>query len=110
MSRLINAKGLRRVAVTGIGVVSPFGIGREAAWKGAIAGERDCDELRAAVGNASNEVDAVFLHHLLAVLEDGRAARQQILDGRLHLAHAHHVDDGLERIQDAAQHLGILLA
>jgi 3-oxoacyl-[acyl-carrier-protein] synthase II len=39
MSRLINAKGLRRVAVTGIGVVSPFGIGREAAWKGAIAGE-----------------------------------------------------------------------
>ncbi len=38
MSRLINARGLRRVAVTGIGLVSPFGIGREAAWNGAIEG------------------------------------------------------------------------
>jgi len=67
-------------------------------------------ELGAAVGDAAHQLDAVLLHLLVPVLEDGREARQQVLDGRRHPAHADHVHDGLERAQDAAQHLRVLLA
>mmetsp|Transcript_43295 Transcript_43295/g.113771 ORF Transcript_43295/g.113771 Transcript_43295/m.113771 type:complete len:555 (-) Transcript_43295:926-2590(-) len=68
------------------------------------------DELGAAVGDAADEVDAVLLHDLVPILEDRREARQQVLDGRRHLRHADHVDDRLERAEDRAEHLGILLA
>ena len=47
---------------------------------------------------------------LVPVLEDGRQARQEVLDGRRHARHADDVDDALERAQDAAQHLRVLLA
>ena len=63
------------------------------------------DELGAAVGDAADEVDAVLLHDLVPVLENGREARQQVLDGRRHLGHADDVDDGLERAEDRAEHL-----
>ena len=39
-------------------------------------------------------------HLLVAVLEDGRQARQQVLDGGRHAAHAHHVHDGLQSGHD----------
>ena len=50
-------------------------------------------ELGAAVGDAAHQLDAVLLHLFVPVLEDGREARQQVLDGRRHLRHADHVDD-----------------
>jgi hypothetical protein len=46
----------------------------------------------------------------VSILEDRRQPRQQILDGRRHFVHADHVDDALERAQDAAQHFGILFS
>jgi len=63
-----------------------------------------------AIGNATNQVDAVLLHLLVTVLEDGREARQEVLDGRRHLGHADHVHNGLETAEDATEHLGVLLA
>mmetsp|Transcript_30967 Transcript_30967/g.55423 ORF Transcript_30967/g.55423 Transcript_30967/m.55423 type:complete len:657 (+) Transcript_30967:141-2111(+) len=67
-------------------------------------------KLGAAVGDASDEVDAVLLHLLVPVLQDGRQAGEEVLDGRRHLGHADHVDNALERAQDGAQHLGVLFA
>ena len=45
----------------------------------------------------------------MSVLEDGRQARQQVLDGRGHLRHADHVHDRFQGAEDAAQHLGVLV-
>ena len=66
--------------------------------------------LGSAVGNPPHQVDAVLLHLLVTVLEDGRESRQQVLDGRRHLVHADDVDDGFEGAEDGAEHLGVLLA
>lgn len=41
--------------------------------------------LRATVRDAADQVDAVLLHLLVPVLEDGGEARQEVLDGRVHL-------------------------
>mmetsp|Transcript_9557 Transcript_9557/g.28759 ORF Transcript_9557/g.28759 Transcript_9557/m.28759 type:complete len:603 (-) Transcript_9557:2583-4391(-) len=68
------------------------------------------DMLCAAVGNAPHQVDAVLLHLLVPILQDGRQARQQVLDGRRHLGHPDHVHDGLEGAQHRTQDLGVLLA
>mmetsp|Transcript_59885 Transcript_59885/g.165715 ORF Transcript_59885/g.165715 Transcript_59885/m.165715 type:complete len:203 (+) Transcript_59885:510-1118(+) len=57
-------------------------------------------QLRAAVRNTPHQVDAVFLHLLVAILEDRSKPGQQILDGRGHLGHAYHVDDRLHCTQD----------
>eukprot|EP00962_Isochrysis_galbana_P056214 scaffold28112_cov112-Isochrysis_galbana.AAC.2 len=66
-------------------------------------------ELGAAIGDAADEIDAVLLHHLVPVLEDGREAGQQVLDGRGHLGHPDDVDNRLEGAQNGAEHLGVLL-
>mmetsp|Transcript_24317 Transcript_24317/g.61665 ORF Transcript_24317/g.61665 Transcript_24317/m.61665 type:complete len:665 (+) Transcript_24317:276-2270(+) len=67
-------------------------------------------QLGAAVGNSSNQVDAVLLDLLVPVLQDRRQARQQVLDRRRHLGHTNHVDDGLHGSQDRPQHLRVLFA
>mmetsp|Transcript_64871 Transcript_64871/g.127370 ORF Transcript_64871/g.127370 Transcript_64871/m.127370 type:complete len:523 (-) Transcript_64871:1273-2841(-) len=66
--------------------------------------------LRSPVRDAPHQVDAVLLHLLVAILEDGREARQQVFDGGLHLGHADDVDDGLEPSDDGPEHFGVLLA
>mmetsp|Transcript_11483 Transcript_11483/g.22235 ORF Transcript_11483/g.22235 Transcript_11483/m.22235 type:complete len:601 (-) Transcript_11483:2097-3899(-) len=66
--------------------------------------------LGAAVGDAADQVNRVLLHRLVPVLKDGRQPRQQVLDRRRHLGHANDVDDRLERAEDRAQHLWVLLA
>ena len=66
--------------------------------------------LCAAVRDAADQVDAVLLHLLVPVAQDGREPRQQVFDRRLHRLHADHVHDRLDRRQDAAQHLWVLLA
>ena len=68
------------------------------------------DVFRASVGDSPHQIDAVLLHLLVSILEDRCETRQQILDGRRHFVHADHVDDALERAQNAAQHLGILFS
>mmetsp|Transcript_29025 Transcript_29025/g.67289 ORF Transcript_29025/g.67289 Transcript_29025/m.67289 type:complete len:780 (-) Transcript_29025:1289-3628(-) len=65
-------------------------------------------KLCAAVRNATDEVNAVLLHLLVSILQNGGEAWQQLLDGRGHLGHTNDVDDALEATQDGAQHLGIL--
>ncbi len=67
-------------------------------------------ELGAAVSDATHQLNTILLHLLVAILEDGRETGQQVLDGRRHFCHADHVDDALECAEDAAEHLGILLA
>mmetsp|Transcript_9934 Transcript_9934/g.17038 ORF Transcript_9934/g.17038 Transcript_9934/m.17038 type:complete len:221 (-) Transcript_9934:402-1064(-) len=57
-------------------------------------------KLRPAVGDPPHQVDAVLLHLLVPVLEDGCETRQQVLDGRRHLGHADDVDDRLEGPED----------
>ena len=47
--------------------------------------------LLTSVCDAADEVDAVLLDLLVPVLEDGREARQQVLDGRGHLRHPDHL-------------------
>mmetsp|Transcript_45842 Transcript_45842/g.81937 ORF Transcript_45842/g.81937 Transcript_45842/m.81937 type:complete len:859 (-) Transcript_45842:1570-4146(-) len=67
------------------------------------------DKFRPSVGDAAHEIDAVLLHLLVPILQDGRQPWQQVLDRRGHLVHAHHIDNGLEGHQDGPQHLRILL-
>lgn len=50
-------------------------------------------ELRPAISNSAHQVYAVLLHLLVSVLEDGRQARQQVLDGGGHLGHPDDVHD-----------------
>ena len=45
----------------------------------------------------------------MTILEDGREPGQQVLDGRGHLGHPDHVDDGLQGPENRTQDLGILL-
>ena len=68
------------------------------------------DELGAAVGDAPDEVDAVLLHLLVAVAQDRREPREEVLDRRRHLGHADHVHDALEPAEDGTEHLRVLLA
>mmetsp|Transcript_48257 Transcript_48257/g.149019 ORF Transcript_48257/g.149019 Transcript_48257/m.149019 type:complete len:950 (-) Transcript_48257:252-3101(-) len=65
-------------------------------------------QLRASVRDTPDQVDAVLLHLLVAILQDWGQPGQQVLDGRRHLGHADDVDDGLHRTQDGSEHLGIL--
>ena len=48
-------------------------------------------------GNTANEIDALLLDALVAVLKHGSQARQQIANRWLHLAHSHNIHNGLER-------------
>lgn len=50
-------------------------------------------ELGATVGDSAHQLDAVLLHLLVTVLQDGRETGQQVLDGRRHLCHADHIHD-----------------
>ncbi len=68
------------------------------------------DAFRAAVGDAPDEVDGVFLDFFVPVAEDGGEAWEEVLDGRLHLADADDGDDGAESTQDGAEHFGVLFA
>mmetsp|Transcript_6583 Transcript_6583/g.12407 ORF Transcript_6583/g.12407 Transcript_6583/m.12407 type:complete len:352 (+) Transcript_6583:251-1306(+) len=67
------------------------------------------NKLSPTVCNAPNKVDAVLLHLLMPVLQDGGQPRQQIFDRGRHFVHSHHINDGLQGVQDGAQHLWILL-
>src|SRR4029077_3686589 len=56
-----------RVLITGIGAITPIGIGRKALWEGALAGRRgvkaidrfDVSELRSKVAGQIDDFDAV---------------------------------------------------
>mmetsp|Transcript_67790 Transcript_67790/g.141343 ORF Transcript_67790/g.141343 Transcript_67790/m.141343 type:complete len:562 (-) Transcript_67790:1430-3115(-) len=66
-------------------------------------------KLGAPVGDAPDEVDAVLLHLLVPVAQNRRQPREQVLDRRRHLRHAHHVDDAFQAPENRAQHLRVLL-
>mmetsp|Transcript_21279 Transcript_21279/g.52407 ORF Transcript_21279/g.52407 Transcript_21279/m.52407 type:complete len:375 (-) Transcript_21279:2187-3311(-) len=67
-------------------------------------------KLRPAIGDTPHEVDAVLLHLLVPVPQDGGEAGEQVLDRGRHLGHADDVDDALEPAEDRPEHLGVLLA
>mmetsp|Transcript_47908 Transcript_47908/g.101821 ORF Transcript_47908/g.101821 Transcript_47908/m.101821 type:complete len:232 (-) Transcript_47908:2403-3098(-) len=55
------------------------------------------DEFGPAVGDASHQIDAIFLNLFMPVPQDGSEPREQIPDGRGHLRHPDHVHDGPQR-------------
>ncbi|GIX65610.1 uncharacterized protein BcabD6B2_50450 [Babesia caballi] len=67
------------------------------------------DQVPSPVRDAAHQLNHVFLHLFVAVLQNGRQPRQQVLDGRRHGRGPDGGDDGLQSPQDAAQHLRVLL-
>ena len=59
----------RRVAITGIGIVSPIGISREGLWRG-------LQERRSAVRTVTRWDPAMFRSHNAAEIDDCAAAPQ----------------------------------
>lgn len=45
------------------------------------------NDVNSPVGDTADQVNAVLLHLLVSVLQDGGEAGQQVLDGRSHFVH-----------------------
>mmetsp|Transcript_4651 Transcript_4651/g.13434 ORF Transcript_4651/g.13434 Transcript_4651/m.13434 type:complete len:377 (-) Transcript_4651:3277-4407(-) len=65
-------------------------------------------EFGTAIGDAAHEVDAVLLHLLVTIPEDGRESREEVADGRRHLRHSDDIDDGPQRPKDGSQNFRVL--
>mmetsp|Transcript_86974 Transcript_86974/g.243811 ORF Transcript_86974/g.243811 Transcript_86974/m.243811 type:complete len:418 (+) Transcript_86974:455-1708(+) len=65
-------------------------------------------QLGATVRDTADEIDAILLDLLVAILQDRSQAWQQILDRRRHLCHTDDVHDRLHSAQNRSQDLGVL--
>mmetsp|Transcript_74277 Transcript_74277/g.86204 ORF Transcript_74277/g.86204 Transcript_74277/m.86204 type:complete len:270 (-) Transcript_74277:22-831(-) len=61
------------------------------------------------ISNSSNQINTVFLHFLMSVLENRRQTRQKILDWRSHLLHTNDVNNSFQCSEDRTQDFWVLL-
>ena len=54
--------------------------------------------MKSCTSDAPDKIDAVLLHRFVTVLQNRRAAREKVLDRRLHFAHADNIYNGLQRM------------
>lgn len=107
----MTANGARRVVVTGIGMVTPVGIGRETAWQALLANTNgigpvtlvDASDMQSRVAGEVNDFDA--LNYI-----DRKEARR--MDRFTHLAIAASIEaaehSGLE-VADHADEIGVMI-
>ncbi|HEV8632415.1 MAG TPA: beta-ketoacyl-[acyl-carrier-protein] synthase family protein [Thermoanaerobaculia bacterium] len=108
----VAPEGRRRVAVTGIGVVSPVGVGREAFWAALLAGKSgiapvssfDTSRFKVHLGAEVRDFDATPFCRRLDSGELGRASLLAVAAARLALA-----DAGLDPAALAPETTGVAM-